>query len=286
MHQIIQEYLSALIPTKYSAMQKVINFIFFFLAMIPYSQGQWASLEIDGHLSIGNTTEGLPKAGTIQWNGDDLEGFNGYEWVTLTGGSTIPVTDITGNTYQTIRIGDQIWMAENLRTNKYANGALIPNVTNDAQWDGLTSGAWCWFENNNSNEIPLGKLYNWYAVENQDDLCPIGWRLPTDTDMQILIAYLGGSDLAGGKLKEEGTEYWIDPNVGATNESSFSARPHGGRGYQGKFSTFFGYFTQFWTISEEDQNKAWYLSLSHLNDNTILTNTQKKYGMAVRCIKQ
>ena len=248
--------------------------------------GQNPALNISGDIQIGSSEETNPLPGTIRWNGDDLEGFNGYQWVSLTGGSTIPVTDIAGNTYQTIRIGDQIWMAENLRTNKYANGTIIPNVTNDAQWDGLTTGAWCWFENNNSNELPLGKLYNWYAVENQDDLCPIGWRLPTDTDLQILIDYLGGSDVAGGKLKQEGSEYWIDPNIGATNESGFSAQPHGGRGFQGKFSTFFGYFAQFWTISEEDQNKAWYLSLSHLNDNTILTNTQKRYGMAVRCIKQ
>ena len=161
-------------------------------------------------------------------------------------GRTAPATDPDGNVYRTLKIGDQVWFTENLRTTKYSDGSSIAHVTDNAQWDALVTGGYCWFENNNIYEIPYGKLYNWYAVDDQRSLCPVGWRIPTVADFNTLIEYLGGTDLAGGKLKQEGTETWSDPNTGATNSSGFTAVGSGNRGSSGTWTPFFGYYTTFW----------------------------------------
>ena len=107
------------------------------------------------------------------------------------------VTDIDGNTYRTIVIGEQEWMAENLMVEHYANGDWIPNVTNDAQWGNLSTGAWCYYNNDPQFECPYGKLYNWYTVADPRNVCPTGWHVPTDAEYTILTNYLGGAGPVG-----------------------------------------------------------------------------------------
>jgi uncharacterized protein (TIGR02145 family) len=140
------------------------------------------------------------------------------------------VTDINGNSYKTISIGTQTWMAENLRTNKYRDGSAIPIVTNNTEWAALSSGAYCIYVNNET-EIPAtyGRLYNWYAVADIRNIASRGWHVPTDAEWLTLITFLGGESVAGGKLKETGITHWGSPNTNATNESGFTALPGGYR---------------------------------------------------------
>lgn len=137
------------------------------------------------------------------------------------------VTDIDGNVYKTVMIGDQIWMVENLQVTHYNNGDSIPKVTDSIAWVDLDTGAWC--DYNNSIEVGAicGHLYNCQAVDDHRGISPEGWHVPTDEDWQILIEFLGGYFVAGGKLKEGGLEHWISPNTGATNESGFNTLPGG-----------------------------------------------------------
>ena len=110
------------------------------------------------------------------------------------------VTDINGHTYNTMVLGTQEWMQENLRTTKYATGDPIPNVTDSAQWVNLTTGAWCHYGNDSQYETPYGKLYNWFVVDSASGLCPTGWHVPTDGEWTVLTDYLGGAQIAGGKM--------------------------------------------------------------------------------------
>ncbi|MCD4693727.1 MAG: hypothetical protein K8R79_12490, partial [Calditrichales bacterium] len=130
------------------------------------------------------------------------------------------VTDIDGNVYKTVKIGSQVWMAENLKVTHYRNGDLIPNVAGKSEWKNLGIGACCNYDN---NAAAYGLLYNWYAVNDSRNIAPAGWHVPAEKEWQTLIDYLGGEAVAGGKMKERGTAHWKRPNTGATNSSGFSA---------------------------------------------------------------
>ena len=135
------------------------------------------------------------------------------------------MTDQQGNVYKTIVIGTQEWMAENLKTTVYRNGNAIDNIIDNTQWIGLTTGAWASYNNDSQYDCPYGKLYNWFAVADPRHVCPTGWHEPTDAEWTTLTDYLGGEEVAGGKMKSAGTQYWIGPNTDATNESGFSGLP-------------------------------------------------------------
>jgi uncharacterized protein (TIGR02145 family) len=195
------------------------------------------------------------------------------------------VTDQNGNTYATIVIGTQEWMAENLRTTTYANGDPIPNVTDGIQWGGLTTGAWAHYENNASYENPYGKLYNWYAVADPRNVCPTGWHVPTDAEWTVLSDYLGGVSVAGGKMKSIGTQYWNSPNIGATNESGFSGLPGGYRGDNGGFFNL-GFNGFWWSASESGAELAWNRGLYNTNAYIYrYSNYNKRNGLSVRCLR-
>jgi uncharacterized protein (TIGR02145 family) len=159
------------------------------------------------------------------------------------------ITDIDGNIYRTIQIGNQIWTIENLKVTRYHNGDTIPNVTNATAWSKLTTGAFCIFDNDSSYSAVYGRLYNWYAVIDSRNIAPSGWHVPSDAEWDTLIAYLGGESIAGGKMKEAGTTKWASPNAGATNSSGFSALPGGYRYKDGRFSDMgnMGYSAGFWS---------------------------------------
>lgn len=139
------------------------------------------------------------------------------------------ITDIDGNIYHAVTIGTQTWMAENLKVTHYRNGDAIPNVTDSAIWFNLSSGAYCNYNNQESNSQIYGRLYNWYVIGDIRGVCPAGWHVPTWDEWCTLVNFLGGDSIAGGKLKETGTLHWAVPNTGATNTSGFTGLPGGSR---------------------------------------------------------
>jgi uncharacterized protein (TIGR02145 family) len=195
------------------------------------------------------------------------------------------VTDIDGNIYNTVQIGTQVWMSENLKTSRYRNGGSIPYVVGNTDWQALTTGAWSNYDHDATNNAIYGKLYNWYATLG-DTLCPIGWHIPSDTTWTILTTYLGGESVAGGKMKSIGTTYWQSPfpNTG-TNESGFSALPGGRRDTNGIFSNLrYGAFI--WSTTElATFTGVWYRTLYGDLSNIYRTESSKSVGASVRCIK-
>ena len=146
------------------------------------------------------------------------------------------VTDFDGNVYYTVTIGSQVWLAGNLKTVKYNDGTDIPLVTDKTAWGALTTPGYCWLNNDKAtNKDTYGALYNYYVVDpaanGGKNVCPTGWKVPTNDEWTALTTYLNGEAAAGGKLKEAGTAHWQTPNTGATNETGFTALPAGGRGY-------------------------------------------------------
>jgi uncharacterized protein (TIGR02145 family) len=193
------------------------------------------------------------------------------------------VTDINGNVYKIVKIGDQWWMAENLRTTKYRNGDAITNVTDDTEWSNLSTGAYCNYNNTASFAATYGCFYNWYAVNDSRNIAPEGWHVATDAEWATLANYLGGVAVAGGKLKEAGTTHWNSPNEGATNESGFQARASGGR-VDGAFG-YMGMACAFWTATEVDASTAWTRELDYDAEDLLHGTITKSYGFNVRCIK-
>jgi uncharacterized protein (TIGR02145 family) len=197
------------------------------------------------------------------------------------------VTDIDGNVYEIVLIGNQVWMAENLKTGKYNNGSVIPKVTDDTEWFNLPgTGAHAWHGNSEDNFNTYGALYNWFAVET-GHLCPSGWHVPSDDEWTILADYLGGSEIAGGKLKAI-SSLWKDPNEGATNETGFTALPAGGREYYGTFFNL-GNSGMWWSTDEysSGSDNAFFRGVIYIF-TTLGRNSHgyhKNSGMSIRCIK-
>jgi uncharacterized protein (TIGR02145 family) len=212
--------------------------------------------------------------------------------------STNPITDASGNTYPTVKIGSQVWMAENLRTTKYTDGSNIPVVSNVAEWSATyhTSDKkpmMCWYNNDQVTYTAnkFGALYNWYAISpasnGNKNICPMGWHVPTDEEWTTLINYLGGESVAGGKMKTVGTQLWQPPNSDATNSSGFSALPSGNRNADGFGGSFFeiNATTAYWTSTDIGPFDSWARSLRYDNSNTVRFSANKSYGYSVRCIK-
>jgi uncharacterized protein (TIGR02145 family) len=193
------------------------------------------------------------------------------------------ITDYDGNYYNIVTIGSQVWMAENLKTTKYNDGSAIPNVTDNAEWDALTSPAYAWYENNLANKSIYGALYNWYAGET-DKLCPVGWHVPTDGEWTTLTNYVGGESVGGGKLKEIGTTHWNSPNDGATNEYGFTALPGGARLLNGVFYSI-GDLGSWWSSIDTLSTYAWHRFIWNNLSHFDRIFDSKADGFSVRCIK-
>ena len=194
------------------------------------------------------------------------------------------VKDADGNVYHTIKIGTQTWTVENLKTTKYNDGTAIPEVTNTSTWSNLSTGAYCWYNNNTeTNKNTYGALYNWYVV-NTGKLAPAGWHVPTDAEWNTLEAYLGGENVAGGALKDTGTTYWQSPNIGATNSSGFSALPGGYREGNGYFSHV-GSLGDWWSATEGNASHANYRNLYCDYSNLGRGYDDKSCGFSVRLVR-
>jgi uncharacterized protein (TIGR02145 family) len=185
------------------------------------------------------------------------------------------VQDIDSNVYKTVKIGNQTWMAENLKVTKYNDGEVIPNVT-DIAWALLTTPGYCWYNNDISNKNIYGALYNWYTV-NTGKLCPSGWHVPSDAEWKELKDYLGYE--AGSKLKETDTTHWNSPNTGATNETGFLALPGGIRSFS--FHSI-GLMGLWWSVTAKDTAQAWSYAI---HNNLFRTENYVESGLSVRCIK-
>jgi hypothetical protein len=198
------------------------------------------------------------------------------EWSINTGG-TIP----TGST---VTICAQVWMTKNLDVTTYRNGDAIPQVTDATAWANLTTGAWCYYNNDPANGPIYGKLYNWYAVNDTRGLAPTGYHVPSDGEWTTLETCLGGSSVAGGAMKEIGTTHWLSPNTGATNSSGFAGLPGGFRVFDGTFN-YVGGNGYWWSSTEYDTAYAWNRYL-YWNDSDVSRYlNDKTFGFSVRCLR-
>jgi uncharacterized protein (TIGR02145 family) len=215
------------------------------------------------------------------------------------------ITDIDGNSYNTVLIGSQCWTKENLRVRRYNDGTAIQfdatggSGGSSTTWQNLTIGAHAIYANDStatpSNRTQYGYLYNWYAAKgiyttgtivstDTLNICPAGWHVPTDAEWTTLTTELGGESVAGGKMKSIGTAYWNSPNTGATNESGFSALPGGLRDSDGSFR-FIRNYAFFLSATEGGYNSAWNRNLNTYNGNVGRDNYNKSVGASVRCIR-
>ena len=199
------------------------------------------------------------------------------------------IKDIDGNIYSTITIGTQTWTVENLKTTRFTNGRIIPYVYEDTVWGSLTTSAFCTYDNDVTYREKFGNLYNFYAVIDTNGLCPVGWHVPTNEEWEILIEFLGGDSIAGGKLREAGITHWHQSNPWADNSSGLTVLPAGYRFsdygfYKGQFNGLYGNGAIWTSTSSSDStslSKYFYrgdASLGHIDH-------KNSYGRSVRCIK-
>ena len=203
------------------------------------------------------------------------------------------LTDIAGNGYKIVTIGNQTWMAENLKTTKFKDNTPILLVADSAAWAQTETPAYCWLLNNEEKyKNTYGALYNWHAV-GPGKLCPYGWHVPNNEDWGELESFLTGNEgnnNVGGMLKETGTVHWASPNEGATNETGFTALPGGARGDDGSFNEFVlgnvGNKGNWWSSAIIEDNGSSWVSMS---DNSggfgQGGGTSRGYGISVRCVK-
>jgi uncharacterized protein (TIGR02145 family) len=204
------------------------------------------------------------------------------------------VADIEGNNYPTVLIGNQEWMAQNLRTAFYANGDSIPNLTDNAAWMAAAFGAWCNYNNSINSGQVYGKLYKWYATVDPRNVCPAGWHVPSDAEWNTMIGFIDSlfiadtigavqSSIAGGKLKS--VTGWSAPNTAATNETGFSALPGGYRNYWNQYSYNINTAALFWTSTAIDADWAYNRFLNHTSGDIYRDDMNKRAGHSVRCVR-
>ncbi|QNA46872.1 fibrobacter succinogenes major paralogous domain-containing protein [Lacibacter sediminis] len=194
------------------------------------------------------------------------------------------LTDIDGNVYPVVKIANKHWISKNLDVTHYKNGDSIPQVQDAATWANLTTGAWCYYENQTANGTTYGKLYNWYAMNDPRGIAPAGWHVPNDEEWVAMIDSLGGSGIAGGKLKA--TTLWNSPNTGATNSSGFNGLPGGARLPRGVFD-YKGMWGQWWssTPSQMSNDLGIFLQLTNESQGISGPNPfEKQYGYSIRLI--
>ncbi len=234
---------------------------------------------------------------TIEAKANDASNNTGSSAILSISIIELNLVDIDGNIYQIVKIGNQWWMAENLKVTHYRNGDAIPNVTAVSTWSTLSTGAYCNYNNDTTNVATYGRLYNWFAVDDSRNIAPAGWHVPTDDEWKELEMHLGmtqaqadlmnqarGTD-EGGKLKEAGTVHWSTPNTGATNSSGFTALPAGNvDGDVGNFNNL-NNWCDFWTSSHLATIYGIYRNME--NDISMITRGRclRSYGFSVRCVR-
>jgi uncharacterized protein (TIGR02145 family) len=197
------------------------------------------------------------------------------------------VADVDGNIYKTADIGFQVWMAENLKTTKYQNGDLIGTttpITLDISDQSTPKYQWDNYNGNETDVSTYGRLYTWFTVTDSRGICPTGWHVSSDVELEELITFLGGDIEAGSKLKEAVWSHWLPSDIYGTNESGFSALPGADRDIHGNFQLN-GYKSKYWTSQELDETKSLFWSLSGKNNAVASDYTDKGSGLSIRCVK-
>jgi len=195
------------------------------------------------------------------------------------------VKDIDGNTYRTVEIGNQVWLIENLKTTKYRNGDPIGTTTfsnMDIRTVFQPKLQWA-YESKEKNVETYGRLYTWYAVNDNRGVCPIGWHVPTDSDWEVLIGFLGGDVVAYTKLREVGNYHWIKYDSG-NNDYFFTALPGGYRNSDGQFEDI-GLRCSFWSSTDAGESIAWYRQMNYDSNSIYRYLNLKRNGFSVRCLK-
>jgi uncharacterized protein (TIGR02145 family) len=217
---------------------------------------------------------------------------------------TLPQTDCgtVTTTYPIVLIGSQNWMQKNLDVCSYRNGDPIPQVIDPSQWQNLTTGAWCYYNNDSSNGTIYGKLYNWYAVNDARGLAPEGYHIPTNSEWiqfeNYLIAngYNFDGTKAGNKIAKSiaSTNLWqttttgttgaVGHNVNSNNSSGFSGIPGGFRHENGLYNAI-EQSTMWWSSTQTDNENAWYRYINKTTEFLYSYSFNKQFGYSVRCIK-
>jgi len=197
-----------------------------------------------------------------------------------------PCIDGDGNVYDTIHIGNQVWMKENLRTTSYSNGVKLVNITDNNSWINCNYPAYCWYKNDSTTYVKHGAFYNWYVADTENNgnknVCPVGWHVPSKAEWQVLIDYLGGTYEAPPKLREEGTSHWGKDNIDASNSSGFTVIPVYVRwGENGKFG---GDAVFFWSSTEKGYVSDEAVELLIDLNATYFNNKLKSDGFSIRCV--
>ena len=220
-----------------------------------------------------------PVAGLQIWctncgNSGETQVYNGMQWTNIIGGvaASLPIAGIG--------ICGHIWMSKNLDVAFYRNGDPIPKMTDPAAWAALTTGAYCYYNNDSiTYAASYGKLYNWYALNDIRGLAPAGWHVPNAGEFQSLTLCT-----TGGAIKQVGTISWASPNTGANNNTHFTALPGGSRNPQGTFFDI-GFWGSFWGAAEFNSTNGNFFYLSYNNSLLQPMNFPKNNGLSVRCIK-
>ena len=247
-------------------------------------------------IEVGDEPSGAsPTPGTIRWNGTDFEGYDGSNWKSLTKSfSTVAtsktITDIDGNTYETVKIGGQVWMSENLRVTKYNNGTPIENRPWPDDWRETQTSqipAWVWYDNDSRYDKVIGKLYNFYAVES-GNICPIGWHVPTETEMMELIDFADNDDFTSTPSNRTLNSTGYPPELNESgrwdgvNYTGFTLRPGGWRDNNATFNSK-GSGAFLWTSTSTSANSAKFVESSITSIS--IGGFQKNEGLGIRCIE-
>jgi uncharacterized protein (TIGR02145 family) len=235
--------------------------------------------------AVGTITSGV-------WSGTAVAVAKGGTGLTAAGTNGQVLTSTNAGTLTwttpvflpTVVIGTQQWMEKNLDVMTYRNGDVIPQVTDATVWAGLTTGAWCYYNNDPLNGAIYGKLYNWYAVNDPRGLAPQGWHIPTYNEWTTLSTLLGGDAAAGGKMKTTGTTIWTTPNTSATNESGFAGLPGGFRYYNATFY-YGGDYGYWWSATEFNSTNALYCALYGSYGYLGRPYGSMKNAFSVRCLR-
>ena len=195
------------------------------------------------------------------------------------------VTDVDGNTYNTISIGNQIWLTENLKVTKYNDQEPISLVLDDASWSTQTEPAYCYYLGDIANANIYGNLYNWHVVNNAKNVCPSGYYVPSIADWEELITFVGGNAVAGGKFKEMGLNHWSDPNIGADNSSSFTLLPSGWRANNNGLYENLSYMAYVWSSTSIDAQSSSIILVGYDSPACYTSDSHILTGLPIRCLK-
>jgi uncharacterized protein (TIGR02145 family) len=243
-------------------------------------ESDWLNFQLNNDLTIDYSLESDEDG---YENEDEDEEAELISIAEISSENNIIVPDIDGDSYNGVQIGTQFWTTKNLNISKYRNGDEIPQVQDAAEWAALTTGAWCYYENKEENGITYGKLYNWFAVNDPRGLAPEGFHIPSDEEWNCLTEYLGGENVAGGKMKEKGKVHWAEPNKKANNTSGFTGLPGGECNYNGTFWCL-GEIGWWWS-SSDDETEGMSINLNSDNGIAQVYYFDKTSGFSVRCLK-